>query len=318
MAVYTHIPDAALHAHLALYNLGALQASAGIGEGVSNTNYLLVTAAGKFILTVFEGRVQEADLPFFFDYMAHLEGKGLPVARPVPDRQGRIVLPLMGKPSALTTFLEGTWPRAPTPAHGAQMGGALARMHQAGQDFRQGRENGMALPEWRRLIDLCAARAEGVEPGLAAFLQAELDFLEKNLPSGLPRGAVHADLFPDNVFFQGDKLSGIIDFYFACTETLAYDLMLTVNAWAFDAKGVADPQKIAALLQAYNEARPLTAEERRALPLFGRAAALRITATRLYDLLHPAPGAVVTPKNPLAHVNILRFYHSTQGPLLSP
>jgi homoserine kinase type II len=314
MAVYTHISEAELKAHLVLYDIGGLVSFAGISEGVSNTNYLITTDRNKFILTLFEGRTAEADLPFFFDFMAHLGKKGLPVASPIPMRDGKIIARIKDRAAAVTSFLNGAWPRETTAQQCAAMGATLAQMHAAAQDFKETRANGMGITEWRRLIDACGARADAVETGLAAFLQEELAFLEKNLPQDLPKGAVHADVFPDNVFFENEKLSGVIDFYFSCTDAFAYDLMLTLNAWAFDAKGMPGPDKAAALLNAYTAARPLSREERAALPLFGRAAALRIVATRLYDLLHPAPGAVVTPKDPLAHVRILRFHRSVSSP----
>lgn len=311
MAVYTHISEAELTAHLARYDLGRLESFSGLGEGVSNTNYLVVTARGKFILTLFEDRVDPADLPFFFGFMEHLGKKGLPVAAVVDDRDGNAVVKLKDKASAFTTFLDGAWPRETTPAHCAEMGATLARMHLAAQDFQPARANGMGPKEWRRLIAACGDRADTVEKALAAFLRDELSFLEGHMPQGLPAGAVHADVFPDNVFFQGQKISGLIDFYFSCTDVFAYDLMLTLNAWAFGAEGRADALKIKALLNAYAAVRPLSSEERQSLPLFGRAAALRIVATRLYDSLHPKPGALVTPKNPLAHVGILRFHQGT-------
>jgi homoserine kinase type II len=194
------------------------------------------------------------------------------------------------------------------------MGETLARMHKAGQGFAMTRENSMNIAEWTRLIGASSAKADTVEPGLTALLRDELAALAAGMPRGLPRGAVHADVFPDNVFFKGDKLSGVIDFYFACTDTLAYDLMLTLNAWCFDKSGAPDRAKSAAMLDAYHRLRALDAEEIKSLPYFGRAAAVRIVATRLYDWLNPKKDALVTPKDPLEHVSILRFHRKAQGP----
>jgi len=306
MAVYTHISGDDLARHLAGFRLGEAVAFEGIGDGVENTNYKLTTGTGLYILTLFEGRVAEKDLPFFLSFMEHLRGAGVPVAAVVPDAQGHAVLPLAGKPSVITTFLPGAWPKETTPEHCRAVGETLARMHLAAADFGGARENGMGLSEWRRLIMASGA----AEEKLRNFLHDELSFLEKNTPKNLPRGAVHADLFPDNVFFEGKKLSGVIDFYFACTDFFAYDLMLTLNAWCFDGAGGLQREKSDALLAGYARHRQLTPDEEAALPIFGRAAALRIVATRLYDALHLRPDAVVTPKDPQEHVQILRFYQN--------
>lgn len=310
MAVYTHVSGDALRRHLAGFDLGAPVSFSGITDGIENSNYLLQTELGKFILTLFEKRIRPEDLPFCLSFMEHLAKSGVPVAPVMRDRQGNVVTPLCGRPSVITGFLEGEWPKVITPAHTAELGGLLARMHRTGESFSLERKNSLALPDWKRLIAGCGEKADGVEKGLFSALMEEADFLEKNLPHGLPRGAVHADLFPDNVFFKDGNISGVIDFYFSCTETFAYDLMLTLNAWCFDKKGASDKEKTAVLLDAYRRSRKLSPEEEAALPLFGRAAALRIIATRLYDWLHPAEGAIVTRKDPLEHVRILRFYQS--------
>jgi homoserine kinase type II len=310
MAVYTHISAADLTQYLKLFDIGALSSFDGITDGVSNTNYLLNTTQEKFILTLFEERVRAEDLPFYIAFMEYLHDKGIPCPHVVSGTNGKAVVPFNGKPAIITTFLEGRWPRHTENFHAAAMGKTLAQMHLTGQGFKLKRDNTMSLPAWRELIGSCGDKADTIEPGLASFLQQELGYQEKNRPQNLPAGAVHADLFPDNVFFSGEKLTGVIDFYFSCTDAFAYDLMLTLNAWCFDAAGKMDAQKSTALLDAYQKERPLSTAEKAALPLLGRAAALRIIATRLYDWLHPAPGAVIRPKDPLEYVRILKFYQT--------
>lgn len=310
MAVYTHVHEEELRGHLAEFELGVLESFSGITDGIENTNYLLQTACGKFILTLFEKRIKPEDLPFCLSFMEHLAKSGIPVAPVLRDRQGNAIVTLCGRPSVIAGFLEGEWPKSITSSHTAELGGLIARMHTSGESFPLKMKNSLALTDWKRLIAACGEEADAVEKGLFQGLMAEAIFLEKNLPRDLPRGAVHADIFPDNVFFKAGKISGVIDFYFSCTETFVYDLMLTLNAWCFDKQGIPDKEKTASLLAAYRRQRPLSSGEEAALPLFGRAAALRIVATRLYDWLHPAEGAIVKPKDPLEHVRILRFYQS--------
>jgi len=310
MAVYTRITEQELENRLADFNIGKLTALEGIADGVENSNYHLHTTQGRYILTLFEKRVNREELPFYLSYMRHLQNSGIDCPAAERTRSGTEIFTLAGKPAIITTFLEGVWPRDITPAHCAAVGHLLAQMHLAAKTFSPKRRNSMALPAWRSLISACAAEADRLEPGLFAALEAALDEVKKNWPRGLPQGAVHADLFPDNVFFKDGTLSGVIDFYFACTEIFAYDLMLTLNPWCFDKAGTLDSDKSAALLNAYHAVRPLSPNETAALPLLGRAAALRIVATRLYDWFNPAKGAVVTPKDPMEHVRILRFHQS--------
>lgn len=310
MAVYTRIDDKDLRKALAGFDLGMFERTEGIADGVENSNYHLFTSRGHYILTLFEKRVNAEELPFYLGYMRHLRENGIACPLAEKDRSGREIFTLAGKPAIITTFLEGAWPRDITPAHCAAVGATLARMHLAGKSFALKRRNGMALPAWRSLIHACAQEADTLETGLFSALESALDAAEKNWPRRLPQGAVHADLFPDNVFFKDGALSGIIDFYFACTEFFVYDLMLTLNPWCFDKTGALDTEKSSALLNAYHAVRPLSAEETAALPQMGAAAALRIVATRLYDWFNPAKDAVVTPKDPMEHVRILRFHQN--------
>lgn len=308
MAVYTHIDDSRLKDFLARYDIGELVSFRGIPEGIDNTNYFVETDRAKFIVTIFEKRVSPDDLPFYIDFMRHLQKKGLPCPDILQTKDGRTISSIEGKPAVVATFLRGEWPKQVLQHHCLTLGATIGHMHKAVKDFPMKRRNNMSLPAWRALISACRDNADTVEKGLYGFLQEELDFLEKNWPKYLPRGAAHADLFCDNVFFDGERLTGIIDFYFACTEYFAYDLMLALNAWCFDRLGGFSKEKAGAILTQYNKVRPFTKGELRALPVFGRAAAMRIIATRLYDWLNPAPGALVKAKDPLEHVRILRFH----------
>jgi len=308
MAVYTDVAADELAEFLSRYDLGELLSYKGIAEGVENSNFLLHTSAGYFILTLYEKRVERDDLPFFLALMTHLASRGISCPLPVKDRSGEALSSLSGRPAAIISFLEGVWPRKPNAAHCAGVGQALARMHLAGRDFPMSRPNALSVMGWRPLFDAAAIRVDEVQPGLAAFITAELDYLEGNVwPTNLPQGVIHADLFPDNVFFLGERLSGIIDFTFACTDTLAYDVAICLNAWCFESDYSFNVTKARALLGAYGRERQLSDAEEHALPLLARGAALRFLLTRLVDFLNVPAGALVRPKDPLEYVRKLRF-----------
>jgi homoserine kinase type II len=308
MAVYTEVGDADLEDMLKEYDLGAVLSFKGIAEGVENSNFLLRTEAGTFILTLYEKRVAEADLPFFLGLMEHLAERGIRCPLPVKARDGRALRRVAGRPAAIISFLEGVWVRRPQPQHCAALGRALAEMHEAGRDFPRRRANALARDGWGPLFELSRARADTVEPGLEALVAAELAYLLTAWPSGLPEGVIHADLFPDNVFFLKNRLSGLIDFYFACNDLLAYDLAVCLNAWCFEPDNSFNVTKGQALMQAYQAVRPLAADERAALPVLARGAALRFLLTRLYDWLTVPTGALVTPKDPREYLRKLRFH----------
>lgn len=315
MAVYTDVPPAALAAFLAGYDLGAPTALRGIADGVENSNFLLETErGGRYILTVYEKRVDPADLPFFLGLMEHLARHGLPCPLPVHGRDGQALRRLLGKPAAVASFLPGRWPRRITVERVGALGEALAALHLAGADFPLRRANALSLEGWRALFAGCRGLADRVEPGLAAEIAAELDGLARLWPEGLPRGVIHADLFPDNVFFAGDEITGVIDFYFACNDLLAYDLAICLNAWCFEPDGSFNLTKAQALLQGYRRRRPLSAGELAALPVLARGAALRFLMTRLHDWLHRVEGALVKPKDPREYLAKLRFHRGVAGP----
>ncbi|MBM3562489.1 MAG: homoserine kinase [Alphaproteobacteria bacterium] len=310
MAVYTQVDDEELIAFLSAYDLGDLLSCKGIAEGVENSNYYLHTGAGSFILTLYEKRVAEADLPFFLNLMEHLAARGVTCPLPVRDRAGVALGRLAGRPAAIITFLDGYSIHHPEVAHCAALGATLAQLHIAGADFPQRRHNALSVEGWRPLFATCASRAEEVASGLRALVDAELDHLERDWPRDLPSGVIHADLFPDNVFFLGERISGLIDFYFACTDAYAYDLAVCLNAWCFGAEHRYQPEKGAALLDAYRRIRPLSSLEIAAFPTLARGAALRFLLTRYVDWLNVPPGALVRPKDPREYLAKLRFHQS--------
>lgn len=313
MAVYTEVSDEALRAFLADYELGELLAFRGIAEGVENSNYALKTSGGDFILTLYEKRVDPAELPWFLGLMRHLASRGLSCPLPVAGRDGVALRELAGRPAAICTFLPGVWPRRVRQAHCAPLGAALASLHSAGEGFRAERPNALGPRAWAPLLDRCRAGGDAVQPGLIAELDGHLAGILGEWPRGLPRGHIHADLFPDNVFFLEEergtpRVSGLIDFYFACTDHLAYDLAVCLNAWCFEQDLSFNVTKARALLGAYQAMRPLSAAELEALPVLCRGAAIRFLLTRLYDWTHTPPGALVTRKDPLEYLRRLRFH----------
>jgi homoserine kinase type II len=312
MAVYTDVAADELAEFLGNYGVGELLSYKGIAEGVENSNFLLHTTAGYFILTLYEKRVAKGDLPFFLGLMTHLASRGISCPQPLKTRRGETLSQLAGRPAAIINFLEGIWPRKPNATHCAGLGQALAKMHLAGRDFSMSRANALSVSGWRPLFAQAASRADELQHGLRNFIGAELDHLESDnvWPKNLPRGVIHADLFPDNVFFLGEKVSGIIDFTFACNDMLAYDVAICLNAWCFESDCSFNVTKARAFLGAYGRERPLSQAEQDALPLLARGAALRFLLTRLVDFLNVPKGALVRPKDPLEYVRKLRFQQS--------
>jgi homoserine kinase type II len=314
LAVYTDITEDDLSRFLTAYEAGTLLSYKGIAEGVENSNFLLHTTTGALILTLYEKRVDRNDLPFFLGLMHHLAERGLSCPLPLPRNDGALLGELSGRPAAVISFLEGMWLRKPAAKHCREVGRALAEMHLAGEGFELTRTNALSVGGWRPLWDKSADRADEVEKGLQDEIAGELAFLEQNWPENLPSGVIHADLFPDNVFFIGDDLSGLIDFYFACNDLFAYDVSICLNAWCFEKDGAFNLTKGMALLDGYESVRPLSAEEAAALPLLARGSALRFFLTRLYDWLMTPPGALVVKKDPLEYLRKLRFHRAVQNP----
>ncbi len=314
MAVYTEVGDEDLVAFVARYDIGEALSAKGIAEGVENTNYMLTTTGGTYILTLYERRVNPDDLPFFLGLKEHLAEMSVPCPVPVRARDGAVLHQLCGRPAAIVTFLAGMWPRRIQPDHCAELGRALAELHVAGADFAQIRSNDLSVEAWQGLLARSAERADEVQAGLAADLSAEVKALEREWPADLPVGVIHADLFPDNVFFRDGRLTGLIDFYFACTDMFAYDVAICINAWCFEPDGSFNVTKAKRLLTAYRRIRPFSNDELAALPVLSRGAAMRFLLTRLYDWIYTPADALVTKKDPLEYWQKLRFHRKVQGP----
>jgi len=313
MAVYTEVPDNELRAFVDQYEIGEVVSCKGIAEGVENSNFLLHTATGAYILTLYEKRVHPEDLPFFLGLMQHLAAKGLNCPTPLNGRDGKALRELCGRPAAICSFLEGMWPRRPNERHCQLLGAALADLHVKGRDFPMTRPNNLSLAGWRELAAKTEARADEVEAGLGKLIAEELLYLDRHWPHGLEIGTIHADLFPDNVFFLGDKLSGLIDFYFACTDFLAYDLAICINAWCFEPDNSFNATKARLMVKAYDAHRKLPEAELAALPILARGSALRFLLTRLYDWLNHPEGAFVKPKDPIEYRRKLTFHRQAKS-----
>jgi homoserine kinase type II len=313
MAVYTEVADEELDDFIASYDIGALTSCKGIAEGVENSNYLVQTEAGRYILTLYEKRVAPKDLPYFLALMEHLAARGIRCPLPVHDREGRTLRKLAGRPAALINFLDGVSVRRASIEQCASLGKRLGRLHVAGETFPQTRANSLSLQDWAPLANAIGDRADTVIRGLGAEISKELAYLEKAWPRDLPQGVIHADLFPDNVFFLGQEVSGLIDFYFACNDMLAYDIAICLNAWCFESDASFNITKARAFLQAYESVRPLAANELAALPTLARGAALRFLLTRSYDWLNTDGEALVKRKDPNEYLRKLRFHRKVKS-----
>lgn len=314
MAVYTEIDDDDLVGFMADYGVGEVLSCKGIAEGIENSNFMVTTTSGPYILTLYEKRVEIDDLPFFLGLMDHLAAHGIPCPVPVRTRTGETLRELADRPAALVSYLAGMWPRRPSVDHCRQVGETLARLHLGGEGFSMRRANGLGVAAWRPLLDASGEAADAVKSGLFDYLGDVLGELEEGWPTGLPAGVIHADLFPDNVFFRQDRLSGVIDFYFACNDDFAYDIAVCLNAWCFEPDISFNATKARRLLQGYQGVRALDAAEVAALPMLAQGAAMRFLLTRLYDWLHTPEDAFVTPKDPIEYLKKLEFHRAVKGP----
>jgi homoserine kinase type II len=310
MAVYTDISDAELEAFLSRYDLGAPISFKGVAEGVENSNFLLETDKGRYFLTIYERRVRREDLPFFLGFMQHLARRGFPGATPIEDREGRLLNELRGKPAAIVSFLTGISVRRPSPAHCREAGAGLAWLHQAGAGFEGRRFNDLGHEAWAGLFEPLLGEAEHLKPGLAAVIEGDLKHLAAAWPAGLPEGVIHADYFPDNVFFRDGRFTAAFDFYFAAWDALAYDIGVALNAWCFEADGSFNVTAARAFIAGYEQRRALSPDERRALPVLAHGAALRFFLTRLNDWRSTPEGALVRPKDPLEYERKLAVHRA--------
>jgi len=311
MAVYTDITDEELAGLLADFDLGQALSLKGVAEGVENSNFLLETETGRYFLTVYERRVRPQDLPFFLELLRWIAQRGFPSATPIPDRAGRLLKSVRGKPCAIVTFLSGLAVRRPGAAHCRQAGAGLAQLHLAAEGFPQGRSNDLGQGDWAPMFADLAGAAEALKPGLAGIISSDLELLEDRWPRNLPQGVIHADFFPDNVFFKGGVFAGAIDFYFACVDAYAYDIAIALNAWCFEADGSFNITSARQLVAGYETLRPLSDLERVSLPVLAHGAAMRFFLTRLHDWGATPDGALVRPKDPLEYERKLAVHRSS-------
>ena len=309
MAVYTHVPAEALETLLAGYDVGTLVSAKGIAEGVENSNYLVETTGGRYILTLYEKRVAADDLPFFFALLDHLAAAGSPVPPAIPDRQGRLIQQVEGRPACLIRFLPGVSLSTPTPAQARAAAVEMGRMHRALESFTGTRPNSLGVDSWTPLLDRCGQAIDSIHAGLHDEIAAGLDGVLPFWSTDAPRSVIHADLFPDNVLMLGDTVTGLIDFYFACTDLRLYDLAVMHTSWSFDAGGSRYDAGVGhALLDGYAEAFGLTGHDRASLPVLCMGACIRFALTRAWDWLNTPADALVTRKDPLAYTRRLAFY----------
>ena len=313
MAVYTSVNDNDLALFLKQYDLGPATAFKGIAEGVENSNYLLETPKGRYILTLFERRVDPKDLPYFMGVMDHLAAKGFPAPLPVKGRDGTALRNLCGRPAVIITFLAGMSLSRPSPVQCRALGEGLARFHAALSDYQGQRSNALSINAWADMFEGREAAANTVSPDLAPQIADDLVQLAMKWPRDLPSGVIHADLFTDNAFFIGDDLSGVIDFYFACNDLLAYDIAVCLNAWCFEPGGDFNITKGQSLLMGYQSIRTLIETEKLALPTLCMGAAMRFFLTRLIDWADTPPDALVKKKDPMEYVRKLGFHRNAKG-----
>ena len=318
MAVYTQIDEEDLRALLADFDLGAAISCKGIAEGIENSNFLLETERGRFILTLYERRVRETDLPYFLDLMHWLADAGFPCPTPMADRRGEMLKTVRGRPAALVSFLPGVSIQHPAPIHCQEAGAALAGLHLAGAGFEGRRENTLGQPVWASLFHGLEPAADALRRGLAQEVARDLVRLNQAWPKRLAEGSIHADLFPDNVFFMGERFSAAIDFYFACTDAYAYDLAVCLVAWAFEADGRFKPAAAHAMIAGYESLRPLAPAERAALSTLAHGASMRFFLTRLADWGAARPGALVRPKDPMEYEARLAFFRDRRSDPFEP
>jgi homoserine kinase type II len=311
MAVYTDITDEELAALLADFDLGQPLSLKGVAEGVENSNFLLETEAGRYFLTVYERRVRPDDLPFFLELLRWIAGRGFPSATPIPDRQGNLLKTVRGKPCAIVSFLSGLSVRRPSAAHCREAGAGLAQLHLAAEGFPRTRPNDLGQAAWAPLFASLASAADDLKPGLASTISSDLELLASRWPRDLQQGVIHADYFPDNVFFTAGKFSGAIDFYFACVDAFAYDIAVALNAWCFEPDGSFNITSARQLVAGYETRRKLSMLERSALPVLAHGAAMRFFLTRLHDWGATPAGALVRPKDPLEYERKLAVHRAS-------
>ena len=313
MAVYTNLNENQIKDFLKLYNIGELISFSGITEGIENSNFHLKTSNGNYILTIFEKRVDIKDIPFFIKIMLHLNKNGYYCPEPICDKNNKFLQKLKGKPTIIVNFLKGKSQNNVTIEDCNQVGSSMGLMHLSSKDFELKRDNSLSIKGWQTLIKNCNNSVpvnvlNKLQPELMKDIQNSFDFVSKFWPHDLPKGFIHGDFFPDNVFFINDKITGVIDFYFSCTDILAYDLAIAINAWCFDKQYNFQDKKYHALLNGYNSKRKLSKDEEFFLPLLCQAASLRFLLTRLFDWVNTPIEANVVLKNPEEYIKKHKYF----------
>lgn len=309
MAVYTKISQSDLESLLSTYEIGKLENFTAIAAGIQNSNYFIDTTQARFVLTIYEDRINIDDLPFFLNLTEHLARHDVPCPLPIANKSGQKISKIQGKPCAIISFVKGSEAKDISLSQIQELGKSLAIMHLAGQDFTMQRINEMGMSHWPEMFADVKDRAEEIEEGISAEIQSSLKFIEANWPSNLPCGIIHGDIFPDNVLFADDgSIAGIIDFYFACNDILIYDLAVCMNAWCFDNNRKFNPEKARSLIASYNNIRVISKDELEALPILAMGAAMRFLLSRMYGWQNRVDGAFVTTKDPLEYLRKLRFH----------
>jgi homoserine kinase type II len=311
MAVYSPINESELSSLLRQYDIGTLVKFEGILEGIENTNYKVTTSQNNYILTIFEKRVESKDVPFFINLKKHLASKKFLCPEPISDIQGKNINTLKAKSCVLVSFLDGKKVTDITDIHCQQVGEVLASLHIKTKDFNEKRLNSMSSIQWQNIFLKCKNHTNQKFIHMLPIIEEELLYLKNHWPNDLPSGIIHADVFQDNVFFQKNIFSGLIDFYFSCNDFLAYDIALTINAWCFNEQNLFDKNRYQALIKGYESQRKLTTEEKKYFSILLRGASIRILITRLHDQIFHQDDAFVTPKDPNEYLAILKFHQKT-------
>jgi len=316
MAVYTKLSEAELKEFFSKYNLGKLLNYKGIKEGIENTNYFTETEKGKFILTIYEKRVEEKDLPFFMSLMRNLYDKNFPSPEPIINRNGSYISEILKKKASIVSFIEGKSKTNLDPDDCYQVGIYTAKLHLVTKNLTGKRENKLSVKSWRDLYNKVKNDCSKIQKNLPKIIEKNLSGIEKNWPKDIPAGIIHADLFPDNIFFKNNKLSGIIDYYFSCYDFYAFEIAICLNALCFEGKNENlsfNVTKAKKFIDGYSSIKKLTEKEKDSLKILCKGAAIRFLLTRVFDYLNLIEGAIVKIKDPIEYLKRLEFHDSVKN-----
>ena len=316
MAVYTQLSESELKDFFSKYNLGKLLNYRGIKEGIENTNYFTEAEKGKFILTIYEKRVEEKDLPFFISLMKNIYDKNFPSPEPIINKNGSYISEILKKKAAIISFIDGNTKKNLSPDECYQVGTYAAKLHQITKKLNIKRENKLSVNSWREIYNKVRKNCTKIDKNLPEIIEKNLNDIEKNWPKNIPSGIIHADLFPDNIFFKRNKLSGIIDYYFACHDFYAFEIAICLNALCFEGSKENlsfNVTKATKFINGYSSIRKLTDEEKNSLIILCKGAAIRFLLTRVFDYLNLIEGAIVTVKDPVEYLKRLEFHNSIKS-----